>query len=210
MTSCDPHPSEQEIVESLLADLDEEKLRLEIDSRIDAAIGSFSVAPGPVRSQRAFLDAVADLVRHLYQWGLRVPRSLTPTQARAEAVFLLERDYRRPYDAGFDAALLDATGSDEQGLQLVLSSLVEGIKLSERQMYVRWIFTKHLAGCSWSTERAIAGVILEKLSAVLPPSLVRCDSAQLADLIVGFITLDVSTTYSVQQLLRNVSLSPEC
>ena len=86
MENYSTRSSPERIIESLLAELAEDRLTQNSDDPIDAAAAEFVRSPGPVRSQGAFLGEVTRLVRHIYASGLRVPQRLSSTQARARAI----------------------------------------------------------------------------------------------------------------------------
>lgn len=181
MKSSDTHSAPERIVDSLLAELAEHRLTQEIDDPIDTAAAEFVQSPGPVRSQGAFLGEVTRLVQHIYESGLRVPQRLSPIQARAEAVALLEQAYRSTHVVGYEAALLDATGPGDQGLELVLTRLTEIVKAAEREKCVGRVCADHLTGCSWTERCAIAERLVAEFWEFLPGDVRRCHPAQLAD-----------------------------
>ena len=191
--NTDARAEGKRIADRLLADLDEDRLRRELDDGIDEAVSGYVRDAVPVRSQKVFLDVIADFVRHLYESGLRVPRILTSTQARADAIAQLEQHYPRTSDSGYEEALLDATSSGDQGMELVLAHMAEIIKLRERIAYKRWVFSDHLTRCSWTTRCAIAEYLLDRCAPLLPPRLAGCHPAQLADEIPALIAIELST-----------------
>ena len=197
--SCEPPESAEQIVERLLADLDEARLSRDIDHRIDRAVSGFPYDVVPVRSQAVFLRIAAKYVSHLYGCGLRVPQILTSAQARAEVIALLEQNYPGAYDVRYETALLDATSGDDRGLEFVLAQLADVIKSRERQKYVGWVLAKHLAGRSWATKCAIAEHILDRCSAFLPAQLRRCRPGQLADEIPKLIMNDLTSSNWVER-----------
>jgi hypothetical protein len=110
-----------------------------------------------------------------------------------EAVSLLERTYRSPRDAGYEAALLDAVGSDSQGLDGVLAQLAEAVKLQERQGYIRWVCAKHLTPCGWNIRCKIAEQLLARCGPFLPELVQQSDAAQWADDIPDLLAVDLAT-----------------
>ncbi len=191
--NTDTRAEGKRIAERLLAKLDEDRLRRELDDAIDQATSGYVRESVQVRSQGVFLEVIADFVRHLYESGLRVPRTLTSIQARAEAIALLEQHYPHASDSGYEEALLDATSSGDQGIELVLSHLAKTIKSLERDAYIRWVYSNHLVSCSWTERCAIAEYLLDRCAPLLPPVLRGCRPAQLADDIPTLVSMELST-----------------
>ncbi|MCK4341194.1 MAG: hypothetical protein KAY37_05660 [Phycisphaerae bacterium] len=183
----------QEILDCLTAELDEGHLHRIIDARIDDAMSRFPWADGSCKSQRDLLEIAGRFIGHLYRYGLRTPQILTRGQARAEAVSLLERAYRSAEDAGYEAALLDAVGSDGPGLDGVLAQIAEAVKRKERSSYIRWVCTKHLIPCGWYTRCMIAEQLLAYYGPFLPKRIREADPAQWADDIPDLLGVDSAT-----------------
>ena len=183
----------QEILDRLTAELDEEHLHRIIDARIDDAMSRFQWGDRSCQSQRDFLVEVSRFVGHLYRHGLRVPQSFTSRQACAEAIALLERAYRSAKDVGYDAALMDAVGSDGPGLDVVLAQIAEAVKLRERQRHERWVCTKHLIPCGWNTRCMIAEQLLAYCGPFLPARIRDADPAEWADDIPYMLGVDSAT-----------------
>ena len=191
----------QEILDSLAAELDEAHLHRNIVVRIDDAVSRFPRRDGSCQSQRDLLQATGRFVGHLYRYGLHPPQALTPDQARAEAVSLLERAYRSAGDAGYEAALLDAVGSDGPGLVVVLAQIAEAVKLRERQRHERWVCTKYLIPCGWNTRCRIAEQLLAYYGPFLPQRIREADPAQWADDIPDLLGVDSGTDAQLDRFL---------
>ena len=183
----------QETLDCLAAELDEGHLHRIIDTRIDDAMSWFQWGDGSCQSQRDFLVEVSRFVGHLYRHGRCPPQELTSPQACAEAVSLLECAYRSAGDAGYEAALLDAVGSDSPGLEVVLAQVAEATKLKERESHMRLICTKHLLRCGWNTRCLIAKELLARYEPYLPARIRDADPAEWADDIPHLLGVDSAT-----------------
>ena len=193
MMSSDKDTGAQEILSRLINELDGEYLHQTIDARIDDAASRFPSGDGVCRSHQDLLQAAARFVRHLYKHGLRVPQALRFHQACAEAVSLLERAYRGAWDAGYEAALLDAVGSGGSGLVGVLAQIAEAVKLRERESYTCWVCAKHLIPCGWRTRCEIAKQLLTRCGPFLPARIRDADPAEWADDIPRLLRADSDT-----------------
>ncbi|MBU0717249.1 MAG: hypothetical protein KJ749_03295 [Planctomycetes bacterium] len=200
MTSSEA--SAKRIVERLLADLDEGRLRREIDDPIDRAAGEFLIEPESTESHQVFLEVTGRLVQQMYERGLRVPRRLSLRQSRAEAIFLLQQGYRGTYSIGYEAALVDAAGTAPAGLPVVAGHLIEIIRTGERHKYVRGAMARCLAGEHWETRCAVTALLLGRWAPFLSPALHRCHPGQLADEIPTLVDIYLTTERVLGQLGR--------
>ena len=151
-----------------------------------------------------FHRVLAGFVAHVYAQGLPCRRRLSPSQARDEAVALLEYGYKGTCENGYFAAVLDAGRAQPNGVEVVLVQLGEAIKAGWRQMHVRWVFAKFLDPSDWPLCCEIASVLLERLRICLPEEISHWQPAQFVDeipeLLMQFVTMDSQ--------LRQVSCGP--
>ena len=167
-------------LEQILTLLDETRLRTEIDEPIDAAAETFYVEQSQPVSHERFHQALAGFVRHVYRDTLRPARMLSPAQAGAEAIALLEMGYGQR-GRGYDAALVDAVDPRHDGMNLALAQLAEVIKQHERRKHRRWVFASSLGPLAWPDRCKVAEALLQRLRPFLPPRLQHCVGAQLVD-----------------------------
>ena len=187
-------------VERILELLDEENMRRTIDGPVDTAVASFHVESTTPVSHHRFHQVIGEFTQHVYRSGVRVSRELSPTQAAAEAIFLLENGYRSAQSDGYDAALLDAMNPQTDGIRWVLAHLADIIKEKERGKYTSWVFATTLGSLDWSAKCRLAQVLLDQLSPCLVPQLRRCTGAQLVDEIPALLTTDLSTDAWLRRL----------
>lgn len=187
MTNSKQNLSSEELLDTIMNLLNEERMAREIDDRIDLAVETFQVKVKVPLSHSDFNRLIAGFVRRIYHKGLRLPRRLSEQGALAEAVSLLEKYYQGIRTRGYDEALVDAAGNDLEGLEYVLSQLAESIKAVERKKYVQWVFADTVDQSDWEAHRGIAATYLVKYKDLLPPELRDMDPARLADHFRGLI-----------------------
>jgi len=192
MIRSDPFDA-QVVIDRLAATISDDAVRERVDRPLEVAMESFRGTSASVHSQEAFLQVVGRFAQHLYSQGLPVPRGLSDSQARAEAIELLTHGYRNATDFGYEAALLDAILSPSNGLDSVLAQLAENIKERERRRYVRFVLVRDLEPLEWSRKCAVAERLLSRMRPVLPPEIANRPPAQLIDEIPNLITKQVQT-----------------
>ena len=181
MKNSEQNPSSEKILDTIINLLNEERVVREIDEPIDLTVKSFQLKVKVPLSHSDFNRVIAEFVSGIYQKGLRLPRHLSDQEALTEAVSLLEKYYQGIDSCGYDGALLDAAGNDQEGLGYVLSQLAESIKAVEREKYVQWVFADTVDQLDWEAHRRIAATYLVKYKDLLPPELRDMDPARLAD-----------------------------
>ena len=201
MKNSEQNPSSEKILDTIINLLNEERVVREIDEPIDLTVKAFQLKVKAPLSHSDFNRVIAEFVRDLYQKGLRLPRHLSDREALTEAVSLLEKYYQGIDSRGYDVALLDARGNNQEGLEYVLSQLAESIKAAERKKHERWVFADTIDQSDWEARRHIAATYLTKYKDFLSPAIREMDSAWLADHFQDLIFNLLST----QSLLRQVS-----
>ena len=181
MTSSDSKARPEKVLDTLLDALSQDRVSAEVDEWIDHAVSSFEFPTKDPESQQAFLDILGRFVAHVYKHGLSLPQALNPSQARAEALRLLEEGYMGQHASGYGAALLDALTTRQAGVSVVLHSLGEILKELERRKYAQWVFTSHVDPLDWHATCRLVEVVLERCQPYLPPGILDCPPAQLVD-----------------------------
>ena len=201
------HKSKAErIIAEVVRLLSRDYLDERIDRPVQDAVASFKTHQAAEITQHTFLRIVGDFVRHIYKNALSLPIKLTTTEACAEALAILERDYTGMCGRGYYAAFLEASGSELNNLELVLTQMAKIMIANERKKYVRWIFTSRIRVLNWKTKHQIAATLLENWKEVLPKNLLDCPPAQLADLIPELIGTVISCNQTVTDLLESEAL----
>lgn len=181
MKNSDAQCDTDRVLSKLLDRLGGSFIQQEIDGRIDDAFGRFAMPMNPIHSSGELVKAIGELVAHIYATGLRLSLTLTPTQAQAGGLMLLNRHYRSADDHSFDSALLDVMDPRQNGLELVLTILMDIIKQRERESYTESVFLELLVPLSCEQRCALVEEIRHRCEAFLPPHLLTCHPAQLTD-----------------------------
>ena len=124
----------KKIIDRIVALLDEKYLKHLIDDPIDAAVRQLQFTPEKAFSHRVFHRAISKLVGYIYEHTFQMKLHLS--QPLDEAIFLLEQYYQNGLVRGYAAALLNAADEKRDGLDRVLTRLVEIIKAREREKYI--------------------------------------------------------------------------
>jgi hypothetical protein len=170
-----------DLVDSVMDLLCEERIAREVDDPLDQAAGSFQLEIKLPLSHSEFNRVIAEFVRHLYLKGLRLSRDLSYEEAMSEAVFILERYYQGGYTSGYDGALLDGASTALEGIEFVLSRITASVKAIERQKYTHWVFVDKVDRLDWETRCRFVSTYLERFQDILPPQLREMDPARLVD-----------------------------
>lgn len=181
--------------------LDEGLISQQIDEPIDQAFARISVPNAPTHSHSQLQTAITDLVQLLYAGGATSGRQLARSQARDEAITILEQAYGGHAVDGYYHAVLDAADPEQSGLALVLARLTDLVKARRRQMYMRWVAARHIDPTNWQTKRAMAQVLLERCRHRLPRPLRDCPPEQMADHVLALMMLDLGSEAQIRQLL---------
>jgi len=108
MNSKNRHEAEA-IIKGVFELIDEGCLHHRIDEPIEEAFKNFGYEETAPATHKIFIQITGDFVRHIYEHGFR-PRQITSvSQARAEALAILESGYESLGARGYEAAILDAS-----------------------------------------------------------------------------------------------------
>ena len=202
MTSSDGLRRKAEAIVCTLRDqLDEQRLARDIDQPIDRALATFRFDWRTPPSVRQFHRTIGSLVAHLYTHGFAVPRRLSPAQAMAEAIELLDAAYQGTHERGYDGAVLDALTERGSGIDSVLARLAEIIKLRQRYRHRQWAFARHLDPLDWPLRCAVVTVILEAQQPTGGTALADCPAAQLVDHVPELLESELGTDAMLDQLV---------
>jgi len=190
-----------EAVLDILFDLlSPEQISIKIEEPIDKAVTTFQMKRDP-STHSAFNRFISAFVRHLFRYGLRLPRKLSNRQALAEAIIFLDTGYQNENTGGYECAMLDAFDTNSTGIGLVISQLAESIKAVEREKYINWAFATYFSHLDWNAQERIVAVYLKKYEKILPAELLGLDPARLVNHIPSMITDHISTESTVGQVL---------
>lgn len=193
MTNFESFQKASENIEKILELIDPEYMRKEFDERIDEAADSFPFDASTPFSHKLFHKVISDFVRHVYEHSLRLSQKLTPIQAHAEAVSILEQHYSSIYHHGYDAALVDASNKELNGIALVLDNMAEIIKSREMRKYIQWVYATNIEMMDWQIRCLMASILIKRWRPFLAPEISRRSPAQFADELPDLLNLVLST-----------------
>ena len=203
MSSTEVGSEAARVLEEILGLIDEDRLKAAIDEPIDGACLAFHMdPPSGTLTTRKFHEAISTFLCHLYAHGLQFRRKLSLVQGKVEAISMIERTYENRYSRGYEAALIDATTAELDGISLVLSSLAEALKVLERQKYAKWVFAARLEVCDWRLKCEIAELLVERMRQFLPPEILEWPSARLVDELPSLIRTLSNARSMLQKILR--------
>jgi len=177
----------EQIVGEVLALLDEERMAACLDAPIDHALSTFAQNAETPLGHSGFLHAISQMVLHVFQEShlcLFFPETL----ACGEAIHILELTYRGASPNGYESAYLEAM-NPQQGIESVLSQMVEGLKALQRRKYVHWVFTTRIVSRDWKTRCQIVEAMKRQWQRVLPLRLLEVPSEELANEIPSLILI---------------------
>ncbi len=179
MTTTNYEPARQramQAIDRISSLLDEANIARRIDEPVEQAVATFQCEVETPQSYMHFLDITADFTEHLFRCAPICARLLTPSQARDEAVALVNLAYRRLSTVPYKAALCDAfdQATPEEipgaGMKTVLALVGEAFKDHCRESYCSSVFTRHIDTCDWQTRCEIVRALLEQYVEYLPSS----------------------------------------
>jgi hypothetical protein len=205
MSCKDVRPGE-EVLDAILADLDESRICRRIDEPIATVSQSVTQHLETFLIGKATPEVFSEFVRRVYTDGLHAPwKAADPEET---TLMLLENYYRGLQSEGYYAAILDATGPVVGGMTFVLTQLAEIIRTKERQEYVEAVFTRHIDPSNWRLRCQIVEVLLERYRPLLPPELLGCAVWQLADDIPALVLAIVGSDAPMAGLAASRRKSP--
>jgi hypothetical protein len=202
MTNSECNLTPEKVLANLTDLLADDQLAKSVEEPIDLAAQVFRLNIVVPITHSEFNRVISAFVRHIYQSGIPLPRHLSDRQALSEAVFLLEKYYQNEGVKGYDGAMLDAVGGDMGCIEMVLSRLVESMKLAEREKYVQWAFVENYSMLDWNEQERIVSAFMKQNETLLPTELLELDPARLVDDFHEIFIQYMSTESLVRQLFQ--------
>jgi hypothetical protein len=200
MTSTKVKDRARQIIETIIAKLDDGLVKRRLDDPVGAVVREFDCNTEYPVDHRAFNETIARLVGEIYTQGLR--SSMPPADPLAEAISLLENGYQSgTYGPGYVAAMLDANNEAEGGMHSVVASLGELLKDRERRIYTKGVLASCLPMGDWHLQCEIVRTLLEDYEAVIPEALSQCAPAQLVEQIPSIMCSYIHS----DSVLRSIS-----
>ena len=183
--------------------LSEDALQQFYDDPIHAAASSFKWPEKDQMPYVFFLNTIGSFIGHVYAHGWSPRQVLTPDQAKAEAINLLQRSYQGQSSSGFEAAQLDALDPTFNGMEFVVNQLTQILVTKARKKHIRWILHTRLNSLDWSNRRLIAAELLRRWQIMAPDSMTKADSAQMADHCADLIMAQLSADAQVSDFISD-------
>lgn len=178
-TSFDTAQKAEQVLDALLAELDDAKIAAELDAPIDEAMVHPGFLGGSVATYEEFLRFFGLFVQRINRKYDRARESATTRITLDEAVSLL-RFYPGITSNGHDAAVVDAGLRARRTTDLVLLRFGEALKAIRRGERLRRLEAQYVRCIDWETRCAMVSILLERGRAWLPDEIVKCPPAQLA------------------------------
>jgi hypothetical protein len=152
----------------LLASLQGIEDTTKISERIDQAYFSFRPKLMEIGSYCEFINEIAGFVRHLYRYGLTIPRVVSTSFSMSEGLDLIDRYYESCGIRGLDAAYLDTADEKGRGFEAVLHEVAEIIKDIEIRRYLNSRFLTLIDPTDRDTHRRIVVHLVGEYGTLLP------------------------------------------
>jgi len=166
-------------IASILSALDERTIARQIGIPHDETRIRYTLQRNTVQDFDEFSRIIGDY--YIHHSGSCISRGGTLSRAQAEgrAKEILERDYRRRND-DIVSAYNNAHDGTNGGLRGVLDKIAEALKAQSVERYIRSIFDRHLAPCSWEEKVQIMRDFVQHCGMHLSSSIRADDPARYA------------------------------
>jgi hypothetical protein len=191
----------QEDIDGVIELIDDEYQYNHIDEPIQKAASEFKFDPNVLFDHEFFIRTMGNFVSHIYMHGLRVRQTMTIEQARSEALFILAHNYQGTYAQGYNVAYLDASNPDTDGFESVLAQITEIVILKERSKHVRWVLASRIISKDWHIKCLFAEILLDRWKSYLPPNILACSPAQLADNLPYLFNVFITTRRLINKMV---------
>lgn len=189
------------IIQEVSELLGEASLQATCDEPLNSAAATFQLPASKLVNYTEFQEISGSFVRHLYAHGWTPKQRLSPAQARAEAMRLLQRHYQGQAAAGYEAAYLDALNPDFDGMEFVLAQLTQILADKARKQYVRWILDSRMNYLDWPARRQLAVALIGRWRCIDPDSLQHAHPAQMAGYCADLLLAQIASEAEVLELL---------
>ncbi len=203
MTSSGRTGHVSEIIDGIIDLIKEDHVREQYEEPITQVLVEFDYDSETEVDHALFLKITGRFVQHIFAQAWKPRQQLSPRQAKAEAIRMLQNDYRGDAGSGLEGAYLDAIDPGYDGLGFVLKQMAEILSAKARQNHFRWVFGTRLDTLDWATRRAVANELLMRWKQSSPGTAPAIEPAQAADHCPGLLTALVSAKAQVTELLSS-------
>ena len=185
-------------IKTILVALDESLIHGKIDEPVEKAAETFRYQQKSSLDYQLIHRILSDFVNHIYTTGLQSDWIIS--DSLAETLLILDRFYQGTSFNGYAGAMIDAANNKSGGIDGVLLRLKEIIKTTERQKFIKAVFTSAIDHGDWPLKCQIVQSLLEKYQPILPPELLGCSPEQIVDEIPSFLSLTQNSFTTLQQI----------
>jgi hypothetical protein len=196
------------IIDTVMDLLDRDTIQQKIELPIIEAAATFKYKAAQGFSCKEFIKTAGKFIQHIYQNGLGIQQELSPHQAEAEAIYILEMRYQNTCSKGYYAAVLDSQNPNLDGLKCVLNQIINIIIQNRRNDYVHWVFTTNIQSLDWRTKCKIAKTLQRQWSSILPSDIKNYPPAMLADNIPKLIDVCIAADNTIT-ILSSTDIAPD-
>ena len=145
---------ENELLESLLAELSEENLARKIGFPLDEARLSYVMDKVTVKDGYEFNETITAFYAHIYRY-LESPKGhLKKSALSTEAIDTVENAFGPK--GGYTAALAEAKYGINGGMRLVFDTMTEHLKKEQKRKYIPMIFKVMVDPLDWAIQNQIS------------------------------------------------------
>jgi hypothetical protein len=199
-------------LEALIATVDPQRLKVDIESPLEKAGEDFLQAPPCPASPKEFATRLSEFVAHVYLRASQGTRHLSPAESLAIGTAALASVYGVHGTQGYEFALLDVLTYAHLEMGDALLNVLEWIKQNETAARVRWAYAQHVESLNWPVKCAFAELIRQIYRSETGEELFAGDPAtqapHLAELVAAFLDTDPMKGQP-RQATANRSPSPE-
>lgn len=200
MTSSNDKCKSDSIIDEIFELLDADYLNQIIDRPIEQAFESFEFNLKIPMTFHDFIKIIGNFTTHLYRFGPGVSKILTESQARSEAMHIIENCYWQcSKDIRLDTAYLDAADNETAGIQNVLQQMANHIKEKAHTRHIKWVYATRLNPLDWKTQCLIVRTLMQQEKQYIPSDLLSCHPEQLANYLDDLMEQLISVNNIVQK-----------
>jgi hypothetical protein len=169
---------ENELLESLLAELSEENLARKIGFPLDEARLSYVMDKVTVNDGFEFNDSITAFFAHMFRYTGSPAGHMDTDALSTDAIDLVTEAFERK--GGYKAALSEGLHGINGGLRIVFDAMTEHLKQKQRGKYISMVFKVLVEPLGWDTQVKLMKVFMKRLEPDLPSDLKDLPSEKLA------------------------------
>ena len=173
-----------------------------IAGRIDAVRDNYLTTHHSVKANSEFNKEISSFVSRAYSNGLRPAKYLNEKAALAEAIWLLDLDYKSEGATGYYAALIDATNPGNDKFGLIIHYLADTIKAIEIRRHTNYLYQSLVNPDDTDTQIELVKYLIKKNKPIIPSHIHKSSPNQFIKYYRELIEIDISA----ENLLKKATL----